>query len=85
MSTKRSRVGGAVATAVMVLGATFSAQPAMARDLGSFRIEVRSRTWARTPAVEGYVYNDGPYVLTAVRLKVEVVGTDGKTMMETYG
>jgi hypothetical protein len=85
MTTERKHLVSVLASAVLAIAAVFSARPVVAQDLGSFRVEVRPRLYARTPAVEGYVYNDGLYLLTDVRLKVEVLGINGESTVENFG
>ena len=52
-----------------------------------YAVEERIRAQARAfdPAVEGYVGNDGPLRLTNVRLRVDVLGTDGTAVAHAFG
>ena len=64
--------------AAIILSTRAEAQNA-ARPWPAFRVEVVARRGGTT-AVEGYVYNDGSFRLTDVRLRVEVLADDGSTV-----
>ncbi len=74
-----------VAVAMTVLGGGVAHAENFAAPSGSFRFEVAPRTYARAPAVEGYVYNDGIYRITNVRLKIEVLDGNGAVIEEVMG
>jgi hypothetical protein len=89
MAGQQTCVVHVVAASALVLGVVFFDAPAAAQNFGTpgraFRIEAAPGTFARAPVVEGYVYNDGLYDLTNIRLRVEVLGSDGKAVAETSG
>ena len=70
--------------AVVLLGAIAEAENFAPRGV-TFHIESAPRTFARAPAVDGFVYNDSLLRLSGVRLKVEVLDVDGTAVEETFG
>jgi hypothetical protein len=89
MRGKRSHVVSTIAALALALGVTLSGSPAAAQNFGStgwaFSVEAGPRTFARAPAVEGYLYNGGLSYVTNVRLRVEVLGADGKAVAAASG
>ena len=75
--------------APLALGVLLARPPAQAQEASAsaqaFRIEVGLRAYGLGPAVEGYVGNDGPLRLTNVRLRVDVLGTDGTAVAHAFG
>jgi hypothetical protein len=84
--TRRSEVIMSVAIAMSLLG---SGRAAHAEGFGappsSFRVDAAPRGFARAPALEGYVYNDGLYRITNVRLKVEALDSAGAVVEGVLG
>ena len=77
-------VASAVAVlAAIVLGNTAEAQNVGPAELG-LHVESAPRPFGR-PAVEGYVYNEGLRLLSNVRLRVDVLDTDGTAVEEAFG
>jgi len=75
-TTLRTIAAIAAALAVIFLRTAAEAQ--------GFQIESAPRTSGK-PAVEGYVYNEGSVWLSDVRVRVEVLDADGKTVEEAIG
>jgi len=75
-STVRTIAATVAALVVIFLGTAAEAQ--------GFQIESAPRTSGK-PAVEGYVYNEGSGWLSDVRVRVEVLDADGKTVEEAIG
>jgi hypothetical protein len=64
--------------------------PARAQTHGdvarSLRVEWQRTTEAwRRPGIEGYVYNDSPYRIGGVRLRLETLGASDQAVGETFG
>lgn len=51
----------------------------------SVRVDAAPRVFAGAPALAGYVYNDGPYRVTNVRLKVAALDRNGVVIEEVMG
>jgi hypothetical protein len=52
----------------------------------SLRVEWQRTTEAwRRPGIEGYVYNDSPYRIGGVRLRLETLGASDQVVSETFG
>lgn len=77
-----------VASAVAVWAAIVLGNTAEAQDFAPaepvFHVESVPRPFGG-PAVEGYVYNEGLRWLSNVRLRVEVLDTDGTAVEEALG
>ncbi|MGH7308105.1 MAG: FxLYD domain-containing protein [Candidatus Rokuibacteriota bacterium] len=50
----------------------------------SFQVEWRPRSEHLTPGIEGYVYNASDYRIGSVRLKVDVLDTEGRVIREQF-
>jgi len=63
-----------------------TAQSLQTQVANSLRVE-----WKRTtslggrPAIEGYVYNDSPFRIGGVRLRVEILDSSNQVVGETFG
>ena|SRR6266851_602654 len=73
----------AAALAVSILGPAAAAQN-FAPVEPPFRVESAVRLQGAR-GVEGYVYNDGLLRLSNVRLRVEVLDTEGRAIKEVFG
>lgn len=51
----------------------------------SVRVDAAPRLLAGAPALAGYVYNDGPYRVTNVRLRVAALDGNGAVIEEVMG
>ena len=51
----------------------------------SARVDAAPRVYAGAPALAGYIYNDGPYRITNVRLKVAALDGNGVVIEEVMG
>ena len=51
----------------------------------SVRVDAAPRVIAGAPALAGYIYNDGPYRITNVRLKVAALDGNGVGIEEVMG
>lgn len=68
---KMLMLAGATVLAVMLLPPTVYAQNVAASDgPGQFRFHLEELNTPRGKAVEGYIYNDSPWSITNVRLRV---------------
>jgi len=77
-----------VASAVAVVAAIVLGNTAEAQNFGPAELELHVESAPRPfggPAVEGYVYNQGLRLLSNVRLRVEVLDTDGTAVEEAFG
>ena len=69
-------------TTIASVGDT-KAEPATAE--APFRFELAQANGRRAPGVEGYVYNDLPWRITNVRLRVESVDANGRVTASASG
>lgn len=79
---------GTVASAVAVLAAVALGNTGEAQNFAPAEVEFHVESAPRPfggPAVEGYVYNEGLRLLSNVRLRVEVLDTDGTAVEEAFG
>jgi hypothetical protein len=84
--TARALMLTAAGPAVLVLMGSATAQPLLSEVASSLRVE-----WQRTvslggrPTIEGYVYNDSPFRIGGVRLRVEILDSSKRVVGETFG
>ena len=85
MTLLRPLLPGGLAV-VLVVAELLHGAPAAAQGPGQFRIEYSKEAIPRGGwAVEGYVHNDSRYLVTAVRLKVQVLDDSGSVTGESLG
>jgi hypothetical protein len=75
------------AAGLIVLGLVGAATAQRHEDVAqSLRVEWQRTTerWRR-PGIEGYVYNDSPYRIGGVRLRLEALGASDQMVSETFG
>ena len=85
MTTARRLLRLAVLAAA-VLSCGPLAGPARAQGAADFRIEYSKEAVPRAGwAVEGYVYNGSRYLVSGVRLRVEVLEASGAVIGESFG
>ena len=83
MTSKELIVAVMIATAAEADVA--GAQTEMANGQPEFRFEVAEDGGFRGPGVQGFVYNDLPWRITNVRLRVDSVDTSGAVTESTWG
>jgi hypothetical protein len=82
---RQALLAGAAGLIVLVLVSAATAQTH--RDIAqSLRVEWQRTTepWRR-PGIEGYVYNDSPYRIGGVRLRLETLGVSDQVVSQTFG
>lgn len=85
-STAKALVLSAVGLALLgrIDSATAQALPTQVAD--SLRVEWRRTTsLGGRPVIEGYVYNDSPFRIGGVRLRVEILDSSNQVVGETFG
>lgn len=79
------RLFGTVPLMVALLAPAAAAQDFGGRPLERFRTVAEAGRFAGSPAVEGWLYNDGMAWITNIRLRVEVLDAEGKVVTENSG
>jgi hypothetical protein len=79
-------LAGAMMLTVTLLPAAVNAQtPAPTDGPGQFRFDLEESNTPRGKAVEGYIYNESPWRITNVRLRVQSVDPNGTVTNESSG
>jgi hypothetical protein len=79
-------LAGAMMLTVTLLPAAVNAQtPAPSEGLDQFRFHLEESHTPRGKAVEGFIYNESPWRITNVRLRVVSVDSNGTVTNESSG
>ena len=74
-----------VVVAGILAGGVANAQTAATNAPGQFRFDLEESDTPRGKGVEGYIYNESPWRITNVRLRVQSVDPNGTITNESSG
>ena len=79
-------LAGAIAVTAMLTPVVAEAQSPAPKDAaGQFRFDVEESDTPRGKGVEGYIYNESPWRITNVRLRVQSLDPNGTVTSESSG